>query len=121
MKKTQNLPLTNTNTSLQDAIITMSEGRIGSVLVVDEENKLQAILSDGDLRRALLKSDFDAKKPCILYASKNPKVLTDDNMLASDALNFIEKHKIQLAVIVNENNEPTGVLHIHDLIEAGIK
>lgn len=121
MKKTQNLPLTNANTSLQDAIIMMSEGRIGSVLVVDEENKLQAILSDGDLRRALLKSDFDAKKPCILYASKNPKVLTDDNMLASDALNFIEKYKIQLAVIVNENNEPTGVLHIHDLIEAGIK
>lgn len=121
MARVKNLPITNINTPLKDAIITMSEGRLGNVLLVDDEGKLQAILSDGDLRRALLKEDFLLTNKSITYATKNPKTLTDKNMLASDALHFIEKYKIQLVVLVDNDSKPIGVLHIHDLIEAGIK
>lgn len=121
MARVKNLPITNINTPLKDAIITMSEGRLGNVLLVDDEGKLQAILSDGDLRRALLKEDFLLTNKSITYATKNPKTLTDKNMLASDALHFIEKYKIQLLVLVDNDSKPIGVLHIHDLIEAGIK
>lgn len=120
MMRTENLPLTEANTPLKDAIITMSEGRLGNVLLVDNNGKLEGVLSDGDLRRALLRADFSLDSESINFATKNPKTLTDENMLASDALTFIEKHKIQI-VIITKNSKPIGVLHIHDLIEAGIK
>lgn len=121
MMRSKNLPLTDANTPLKDAVITMSEGRLGTVLLVDKNGKLEGVLSDGDLRRALLRDDFSLENPSILYATKNPKTLTNDNMLASDALSFIEKHKIQLVVVTDNTNKPLGVLHIHDLVEAGIK
>ena len=54
-------------------------------------------------------------------ATKNPKTIKDKNILASDALRVIENHKIQLLLVLNDDNSLAGVLHIHDLIEAGIK
>jgi arabinose-5-phosphate isomerase len=119
--RTQNLPIIQYNTSLKDAIITMSEGKLGTVLIVDEDNKIKAILSDGDLRRALMKDDFDINQPAINYATKNPKTYSNENLLASEALEIIEDAKIQLLVITDEHNYIKGVLHIHDLINAGIK
>lgn len=56
-----------------------------------------------------------------MYASKSPKILKDASLLASDALAFIEKHKIQLLAITDSLGKLEGVLHIHDLVEAGIK
>ncbi len=121
LMQTNSLPIIKSNTPLKDAIIVMSEGKLGNVLLTNDDNKLVGILSDGDLRRALLKDDFSLNLPSINYATKNPKILTDTNMLASEALSFIEKHKIQLLAITNDNNEPIGALHIHHLIQAGIK
>ncbi len=121
LMRVENLPIIHANTALKEAIIVMSEGKLGNVLLVDDEEKLVGILSDGDLRRALLKQDFSLEEKSIHYANKNPKILTDDNMLASQALEFIEKYKIQLLAIVDENKKPIGALHIHHLVEAGIK
>lgn len=121
MMKSKNLPSVHVNTPLKDAIVVMSEGRLGNVLLIDDDGKLQGVLSDGDLRRALLRKDFSLENESIKYSTKNPKVLTNENMLASDALSFIEKHKIQLVIVTDENTKPLGVLHIHDLVEAGIK
>ena len=115
-----NLPIINHKHSLRSAILSMSEGKLGNVLITDDDNKLVGVLSDGDLRRALLDKKFSLENLALKYASKNPKTLHDDNILASDALKLIEKHKIQILVITN-NQKVKGVLHIHDLIEAGIK
>jgi arabinose-5-phosphate isomerase len=68
-----------------------------------------------------MSDDFDLGKPAIEFASQNPKKIDDESMLASDALRLIEEHKIQMLVVVDEQNRPVGVLHIHDLVEAGIK
>ncbi|MDR2099254.1 MAG: KpsF/GutQ family sugar-phosphate isomerase, partial [Campylobacteraceae bacterium] len=114
------LPIANDTASLKKAIDEMTHGMIGSVILTDGKGALSAILSDGDLRRALGREDFSIDAKAIDYATKNPKTLNDENMLASDALVFLEQHKIQLLVIVNKENAPVGVLHIHDLIEAGI-
>ena len=121
LSRKENLPIIPQNTPLKEAIVTMSEGRLGSVLLVDEDEKLTAILSDGDLRRALLSDSFSLENSALNYATKNPKVLKDENILASEALALIESYKIQILIIVDENYQPKGVLHIHDLIEAGIK
>jgi arabinose-5-phosphate isomerase len=116
-----NLPIITDTTLLKDAIITMSEGKLGTVLIVNKDDKIEAILSDGDLRRALMKDDFDINTPAINYATKNPKTYSDESLLASEALEIIEDAKIQLLLITEESNHIKGVLHIHDLINAGIK
>ncbi len=116
----ESLPICPKDTPMKEAVITMSEGRLGNALLVDNE-KLVAILSDGDVRRALQKSDFDIEKPAFLYANKNPKTISNENLLASDALKEIEKYKIQILAVTDKKNHIKGVLHIHHLVEAGIK
>ena len=119
--KSKNLPIVSRETILKDAIVTMSEGRLGNVIIVDENEKVVALLSDGDLRRALMNEDFSLDCNVESVATKNPKMLRNKNMLASDALEIIENYKIQLLLVVDENEKLEGALHIHDLIEAGIK
>jgi len=121
LMQTENLPIVTPNTKLKEAIVKMSEGRLGNVLIVDNQKKLLAILSDGDLRRALMRDDFSMDVLAYDYATKAPKKLDDATLLASDALALIETYKIQLLAITDKHGCLEGVLHIHDVVEAGIK
>jgi arabinose-5-phosphate isomerase len=116
-----NLPVVSRETKLKDAILVMSEGRLGSVIIENEDKKVIALLSDGDLRRALMNDNFSMDCKVEDIATKNPKILKNKELLASDALQIIEDYKIQLLLVTDENDKLVGVLHIHDLIEAGIK
>lgn len=118
--RTNNLPIVSDDVSLRVAIDAMTHGKLGAVLLTDKNQKLLAILSDGDLRRALMDKKFDIERLAVDYATKSPKIITNKNMLASKALEIIEKHKIQLLVVVDSTNKPVGVLHIHDLTNLGI-
>jgi len=117
----ENLPVVSRETKLKDAILVMSEGRLGSVIIEDENKNVIALLSDGDLRRALMTDNFSMDCKVEDIATKNPKRLKNKELLASDALQIIEDYKIQLLIVTDENDKLVGVLHIHDLIEAGIK
>ncbi len=117
----ENLPVVSRETKLKDAILIMSQGRLGSVIIEDENKNIIALLSDGDLRRALMNDNFSIDCKVEDIATKNPKILKNKELLASDALQLIEDFKIQLLIVTDENNKLVGVLHIHDLIEAGIK
>jgi arabinose-5-phosphate isomerase len=119
--RTTDLPIIKDTTPLKDAIVAMSEGKLGTVLIVDADDRFIAILSDGDLRRALMKEGFSLDHLAIEYASRNPKSYTNTELLASDALEIIENGRIQLLPITNDAGKIIGVLHIHDLINAGIK
>jgi len=116
-----NLPIVSRETKLKDAIIVMSEGRLGNVIITDENDELVGLLSDGDLRRALMNEDFSMECAVETIATLNPKTLKNKDLLASDAIQVVEDFKIQLLVVTDDNNKLVGVLHIHDLIEAGIK
>ena len=164
----ENLPIITKNTSLKDAIIAITKGKIGNVLIVEssvESNadsnvdsnadsapffaessvestadsapffvesgvdsnaksvkygKLLAVLSDGDLRRAMMREDFSLESRAIDFATRTPKVCDNAEILAYDALKIIEDLKIQMLVVVDEGAEIVGVIHIHKLIEAGI-
>jgi len=120
LMRTKNLPIIDKQTKLKDAIVVMNEGRLGNVLIT-EEGKFCAILSDGDLRRALMEEGFDLQKDAYQYATKNPIKVEDENILASEALRYIEEHKIQLLVVVDRNQKIVGAIHLHDLVESGIK
>ena len=117
----ENLPVVSRETKLKDAILVMSEGRLGSVIITDKDDKVIALLSDGDLRRALMNDNFSMDCKVEDIATMNPKRLKNKELLASDALQVIEDYKIQLLIVTDENDKLVGVLHIHDLIEAGIK
>lgn len=116
----ENLPIVSEDTKIKDAIVVMSEGRLGTVLIADEKNRLKALLSDGDIRRALLKEDFSLDDLALKYATKEPFYIDNDDILASDALVMIEERKIQLLVLTDKNKYIKGVLHLHTLIEKGI-
>ena len=117
----ENLPVVSRETKLKDAILVMSEGRLGNVIITDKDDKVIALLSDGDLRRALMNDNFSMDCKVEDIATMNPKRLKNKELLASDALQVIEDYKIQLLIVTDENDKLIGVLHIHDLIEAGIK
>jgi arabinose-5-phosphate isomerase len=121
LMRVDNLPIIDTQTTLNEAIVVMSEGKLGTVLIVDAKRSLVALLSDGDLRRALMRDDFDLNQTALTYATKNPKSYQNSELLASEALEIIEDNRIQLLIITDEEEKIVGILHIHDLVTAGIK
>jgi arabinose-5-phosphate isomerase len=112
-------PVSDDKETLKEAIIKITEGKLGHVLFLNDDKSIKAILSDGDLRRAMMSDSFDLNEKAIKFATKNPKTI-DKEILASDALKFMEDNKIQL-LPVTDNEKVIGVIHIHDLVEAGIK
>ena len=120
LMRSDDLPTVTENTPLKEAIVAISEGRLGTVLVLDGNGKLVALASDGDIRRALMSDSFSLDAAVSKYATYNPQVITDENMLASDALVMIEEKKIQLLAVTDDSGNIKGVLHLHALVEAGI-
>lgn len=120
LMRTKDLPIIGSETKVKDAIVKISEGRLGTVLITDEQNRLLALVSDGDIRRALMNDDFSLEENVLKYATLNPKTIEDENILASEALVMIEEMKIQLLVVTDKQKRVHGMLHIHTLIEKGI-
>jgi len=118
--RTKALPNIDADTPLKDAIVAMSEGRLGAVLLHNKEGTLCGLLTDGDLRRALMTESFSIHAPAKHYATPHPKTIRETGMLASDALVLMEENKIQLLVVTDEDERIRGVLHLHDLVEKGI-
>lgn len=104
--------------SLKEVIVEMTQKRLGITAVVDVDNKLVGIITDGDLRRMLEKNTaIDSIKAGDIMTA-NPKTIEPEK-LAVDALNLLRKNEItQLAVTANGNYE--GILHLHDLIREGL-
>lgn len=121
MMRCENLPIVSHETLLKDAIVVMSAGRLGSLVITDSEDKIIGLLSDGDLRRALMQQDFDLNQSVIEYATKDPWTVEGDDMLASEALRLIEEKKVQALIITDKQKRLLGILHLHDLVEAGIQ
>ena len=109
--RVKNLPLVSQDASLREAINAISEGKLGTALL--------AVLSDGDLRRAMQSADFSLDAKALKYANTKPKTLDDDEILAYDALKVIEQYKIQI-LIITKAKKVAGVVHIHDLTTLGL-
>lgn len=104
--------------SLKEVIVEMTAKRLGITAVVDGDNNLLGIITDGDLRRMLEKTVAIDKVLAGDIMTKNPKTIGPDE-LAVDALDLIRKKEIsQLAVI--DNGKYSGIIHLHDLIREGL-
>jgi len=104
--------------SLKEVIVEMTAKQLGITAVVDEENNLLGIITDGDLRRMLEKNTAIDKIKADDIMTKEPTTIGPDEM-AVDALNLLRKKEIsQLAVTAN--GKYSGIIHLHDLIREGL-
>lgn len=104
--------------SLKEVIVEMTAKRLGITAVVDNDNNLLGIITDGDLRRMLEKTVAIDKVQAGDIMTVNPKTIGSGE-LAIDALNMLRQKEIsQLAVI--ENGKYSGIIHLHDLIKEGL-
>ena len=110
-------PKVELDTSAKDVIVEISEKMLGVTAVVDN-NKIAGIITDGDLRRMLTKSDDFIHLSAKDIMGSNPKRIDEDAM-AIDAMELMEEHNIS-QLLVEKNGEYAGVIHIHDLIKEGI-
>ena len=110
-------PKVKPNASIQKVIIEISEKRKG-VTAVTNDNKIVGIITDGDLRRMLSKTENLSQLRAKNIMSKNPISITIDAM-AIDAMDLMDTHKIS-QLLVEDQGSYAGVIHIHDLIKEGI-
>ena len=110
-------PAVTPDTSIKKAIFEISEKRLGVTAVI-EDNKIVGIITDGDIRRMLNDRDTIADLTAKDIMSRNPKLVSSETM-AVDALNILEDFSIT-QLIVADNGEYKGVLHLHDILKEGI-
>jgi arabinose-5-phosphate isomerase len=110
------LPLVPLGTRMADAVVEMSAKGFGCVGIVDGKGNLAGIVTDGDLRRHMRRDLLDARVDEVMTPS--PKTVRPDQ-LASEALELLNSSKIT-ALIVAESGKPLGIVHVHDLLRAGV-
>ena len=113
MKK-KNLPIISSQATIKEVIQTISEGKLGLVVIIDN-NKIIGIITDGDIRRTMesREKDFFSLKAEDLM-SNHPKLIYDTDKLIS-ASNIMSQHKINSLLVVNESNDLVGVVQVYDL------
>jgi arabinose-5-phosphate isomerase len=116
MHRADGLPLANTDTPMAEAIVVMTQKSLGCLGIVDENGLLVGIITDGDLRRNMNTSLLERHVQEIMTPS--PKTVTPD-VLASQALEILNASNIT-ALFVIEDGRPVGLVHIHDLLRAGV-
>ncbi len=110
------VPLKPLGTSMSEALVEMTSKGFGCVGIVDARGAIAGIVTDGDLRRHMRPDLMTALVDDVM--TKNPKTIRG-NLLASEALEILNASKIT-ALIVTEANKPVGIVHLHDLLRAGV-
>jgi arabinose-5-phosphate isomerase len=114
------VPCVPLDTPLKDAIIEMTTKRLGATCVVDAGGVLAGVITDGDLRR-LLERDTDMKMLLAVdVMTANPKTIPPET-LASTALEIMEQYKITQLIVIDAGRRPAGIVHLHDLIQLGLR
>ena len=116
MHKGEELPLVGENTPMSAALVTMTQKSFGCLGVIDSKGKLAGVITDGDLRRHMGASLLTARTADIM--TRKPKVVAP-GMLVSAALEVLNASRIT-ALFVVDKGKPVGILHIHDLLRAGV-
>jgi len=113
------IPIVTENTTINEALIEVTEKKLGMTCVIDKKGALSGIFTDGDVRRTLTQHYDIATTAIKTVMSKNCSTIYP-GMLAAEALTLMQTQKITSLVIVSERNAPIAVLHLHDLLRAGV-
>jgi len=116
--KQHSQPKVYVNDDIKTVIIQISGSRLGATVVVDDNENLVGIITDGDLRRMLESKNMSTPLRAHDIMSKNPKTIQED-VLAIHALEVIKKHSITQLIVLKQNKYK-GIIHLHDLIKEGL-
>jgi arabinose-5-phosphate isomerase len=119
MVKGKDLPVVDVNEEMGNVIYTISSKRLGCAVVLNK-GKISGIVTDGDLRRMLEKTLTMEKIKAGDVMTKNPKMISKDT-LAVKALELMEESKITQLIISSDKKKLDGIIHIHTLVELGLK
>ena len=119
LMRNDNLPIVNENEQFITTLETVDNHKLGLALIVNDNKVLTGILTDGDIRRTLLKHKDVEHLSVKEVMTKSPKTV-EKSSYAAGALHTMEKYSITALPILDENSKPIGILHIHDLLKAGV-
>ena len=115
-------PLVKGDMKVQDALFIITDKGLGAVSVVDDENKMIGVLTDGDIRRGLSQGFSFLTRPVTELMTKAPKTITQDK-LAAEALHLMESNKprpITVLPVIDAQKHVIGLLHMTDLVRQGV-
>lgn len=119
LMRTEELPLALESDSFTKVIEIITNHKLGMAMILNSNGEMSGVFTDGDIRRTLLKYGNTSNLSIKDVMTSNPKHITAGSYAAS-ALNLMEKYSITALAVVDENNIPAGVIHIHDLLKAGV-
>jgi arabinose-5-phosphate isomerase len=119
MHRDERIPRVHESAKLAEALVEMSAKGLGMTAIVDSENKLIGIFTDGDLRRTL-DAEVNFQTAVVKDVMSRNCTTIRENKLAAEALQLMESKKISALIVVDEQAKPTGALNMHDLLTAGV-
>ena len=119
MHSGKSTPVVSPDAPMREVILEMTRKRLGAACIVDAEGKLQAIFTDGDLRRTLEKGMDFTTTTAATVAVRNPKTIEPD-ALVTRAINLMETYNILVLPVVDKSGMLLGMVHLHDLLKSGI-
>jgi len=119
MHKDEDVPKVMIDQPLQDALIEMTQKGFGMTTIISKDKTLIGVFTDGDLRRAIDQKVNITTTTMAAVMSPHPKTINKD-MLAVEALTIMESSSITALIVEDEKGRPTGVLHLHDILRAGV-
>jgi arabinose-5-phosphate isomerase len=114
MRSGKDCPIVQAHTPMRDVIYEMSRKALGMTCVVDGDERLLGIITDGDLRRHMERGDAILDKTAVDVMTRNP-IAIPPRMLAAEALNIMEERKITALVVIGDERRVAGVVHLHHL------
>ncbi len=118
MHKGDELPIVYPETPLKETVIVMSEKGFGASFIVDRDENLIGIITDGDLRRFIKKGGSIDRGLTEEGMTKNPKSIKSE-MLVVEALEIMERYNITVLPVVDDK-KPIGLVHLHDILKSGV-
>ncbi|HHF7374254.1 KpsF/GutQ family sugar-phosphate isomerase [Legionella bozemanae] len=113
------LPLVHENATVSEALIEVTDKKLGMTCVIDHKGYLVGIYTDGDVRRTLTRQYDINTTPIKEVMTRNARTIPK-GMLAAEALAIMQKHSITSLIVIDEEKRPEAVLHLHDLLKAGV-
>ena len=114
---TSRIPCVDIDSDINQVIVEISEKRLGATVVIDE-GVIRGIITDGDLRRMLIDGKDISNLKAVDVMNNNPKRV-ESTSLAYNALKYMKEENISQLVVVN-NSDYVGIIHIHDILKEGI-
>ncbi len=112
-------PVAKLQDNLKDVILEITQKRMGATAVLDQNNKITGIITDGDVRRMLQKKNDISRVFARDLMSSHPKMIKENEM-AVKALKKMKENNISQLLVIDENEEYKGMIHLHDLLKEGL-